>query len=244
MGRHKVIIGDKIFDSKKKALEHYKGILNKYNYNEQLSDKDFHDVLSLAKVDSSYHSLITRVEEYIPKDLDVVSIQIAKLKYNTKCFELVFEDSTTRKFSYVHRINQPQNIYYSAFLRACRAVVQEDLRLVKQQYFDQYSIKGQVKCQETKKMSKWEDLVVDHRQPNTFSMIVDRFIELNNIDITKVKYAAEGDINIEFGDTTLAEGFKKYHKEKALLRIVRKECNSSRTALAKSSLQNKDLVIK
>lgn len=244
--RQKVIIGEYVFDSKKKALEHYKRILNKYDYHEKLSDIDFHDVLSLSKVDSSYQSLITRTEKYIPENLNIVSIQIARIKkYNTKCFELVFEDTTTKTFSYVYRINQPQNIYYSAFLRVCRSVVQEDLRLVKQQYFDQYSIKGQVKCQETKKLSKWEKLVVDHRQPNTFSMIIDRFIEINNIDITKIEYVTGGgDIDMKFRDSKLAEDFKKYHKEKALLRIVRKECNSSRTSLAKSRLQNKDLVIK
>ena len=201
--------------------------------------------MALAKIDSSYHSLITRTEKYISKNLDVVSIQIAKIKkYNVKCFELIFEDTTTKTFSYVHRINQPQNIHYSAFLRVCRSVVQEDLRIVKQQYFDQYSIKGQVKCQETKKLSKWEELVIDHRQPNTFSMIVDRFIEINNIDITKIEYTTGGgDIDMKFSDSKLAEDFKKYHKEKALLRIVRKECNSTRSPMAKSRLQNKDLVI-
>lgn len=38
-----------------------------------------------------------------------------------------------------------------------------------------------MKCQETGKLLKWEQLNVDHRQPNTFSIIVDRFVELRNI---------------------------------------------------------------
>ena len=38
-----------------------------------------------------------------------------------------------------------------------------------------------MKCQETGKLLKWEQLNVDHRQPNTFSIIVDRFVGLGNI---------------------------------------------------------------
>lgn len=45
-----------------------------------------------------------------------------------------------------------------------------------------------VKCQETGELCKWEELVVDQRQTNTFSIIVDRFIELHNIDINSIEY--------------------------------------------------------
>jgi hypothetical protein len=44
-----------------------------------------------------------------------------------------------------------------------------------------------VKCQESKELEKYEELNVDHRQPNTFSVIVDRFVELNRLDIEKIE---------------------------------------------------------
>jgi len=47
-----------------------------------------------------------------------------------------------------------------------------------------------------------------------------------------------------FKDNELFENFRKYHKEKAVLRIVRKECNSSRAHQGRLKEQKKDLRIK
>jgi len=46
-----------------------------------------------------------------------------------------------------------------------------------------------------------------------------------------------------FEDSVLSEKFREYHKQKAALRIVRKEYNSSRSNMAKISHQKKDLRI-
>jgi len=46
-----------------------------------------------------------------------------------------------------------------------------------------------VKCQESGELLSWKELVIDHRQLNTFSVIVDRFIEVfkNNISAVHLK---------------------------------------------------------
>ena len=241
---HRVIVGNHIFESKKKAGEHFKTILNKYDFNEKLTDKDFEDVRDLVEIESPFNDIIPRDENYLEPVQEIKEIRIAKLKYNTKCFELVFEDGSTKTISYIYRINQPQDIYHSAFIRACRAIIQTDLRNVKQEYFHGNSKKGEVKCQETGILSKWEDLVVDHRQPNTFSVIIDRFIELNNLDIAKIEYIdTGGEVGVKFLDEELEMKFRKYHKGKALLRVVRKSCNSSRATLGRNKKQGKDLQI-
>ena len=91
---------------------------------------------------------------------------------------------------------------------------------------------------------QWAELVVDHRQPNTFSVIVDRFKEINSVDLSEIEYTSNEQNHIVFKDSNLTEQFKKYHKEKATLRIVKKECNSSRTSLARIKRTTKDLTIK
>ena len=118
------------------------------------------------------------------------------------------------------------------------------MRLVKLKYFQLNSKKGQVKCQETGELHKWVDLVVDHRQPNTFSMIVDRFKEVRQIDINKVEYDYDEGNKLLFKDLQLMEDFVKYHKEKANLRIVKKERNLSRTGMARVKQSTNDLKIK
>jgi len=49
---------------------------------------------------------------------------------------------------------------------------------------------------------------------------------------------------IIFKDKNLQLEFAAYHKEKAVLRIVRKECNFSRTGLARIKKTSKDMIIK
>jgi hypothetical protein len=93
-------------------------------------------------------------------------------------------------------------------------------------------------------LSKWEYLAVDHRQPNTFSVIIDRFKEVNKIELEKIDYLTN-DVNLLlFKNKTLMTDFINYHKEKANLRIVRKECNLSRTGIARLKRSTKDLTIK
>jgi hypothetical protein len=130
------------------------------------------------------------------------------------------------------------------FSRTCRDLIYEDLRNVKLDYFKANSVKGQVKCQETGELCKWEELNVDHRQPNTFSVIIDRFIEVNQLDINKIEYLEVIDSVYTFKDKKLANDFREYHREKANLRLVKKNNNLGRSYQARLGRQKKDLTIK
>ena len=226
-------IGDKAFATKKDALNHYKTILNSYNFGETLEKQDFHDILDLLETHP-------KAKEKV--GVGIEKVRIAKLKYNTKSFELVRFDSSTEYFSYTKRINSPKS-EFTKFSEACRQAIQDDLRKVKLAYFDKFSKKGRVKCQETGELLKYEDLSVDHRQPNTFSVIVDRFIELKHINLNEIKYIQiDGEPN-QLDNTELVEEFRAYHKEKANLRIVKKNFNLGRSYQARVNRQKKDLKI-
>jgi hypothetical protein len=75
-------------------------------------------------------------------------------------------------------------------------------------------------------------------------LIVDRYKEVNIIDLDAIEYASNEQNHIIFKNENLTKDFQKYHKEKASLRIVRKECNSSRTGMARIKKSTKDLTIK
>ena len=96
---------------------------------------------------------------------------------------------------------------------------------------------------ELKLECSWEGLNTDLRQPNTFLITVDRFIELNGIDVEKVKYSEVMDEVYEFDDEKLAQAFREYHCSKATLRLVKRKRNLSRLHQAKLRRQGKDLVI-
>ena len=226
-------IGDRLFDSKKAALNHYKSILNSYEFDNTLKQNDFNDIMDLLETHP-------RVKEKI--GVGIEKVRIAKVKYNTKSFELLRVDGSTELFSYTKRINSPKTDF-TKFREACRQAIQEDLRNVKLSYFDKYSKKGKVKCQETGELLKYEDLNVDHRQPNTFSIIVDRFIEIKNIELKSIEYLiVDGGPN-ELADNDLKNEFRQYHKDKANLRIVKRSLNLGRSYQARVNRQKKDLKI-
>jgi len=227
-------IGRLSFKYKKDVIAHFKNILNSYNSKESLNKEDFKDVLSLLEIHPN-------AEEKV--GVGIKQIIVDETRYKTKCFNAIRVDSSCEIFSYIKCING--NLSPSTkFSKTCRDVILDDLRLVKLSFFKGNSKKGQVKCQETGKLSFWEELNVDHRQPNTFSVIVDRFIELHRIDLSSVKYIESIDNIYSFKDNALSEKFREYHKEKANLRLVRKDKNLGRSYLARNKRQKKDLSIK
>lgn len=232
--RKPIKIGEIEFATKKDALTHYKAILNSYDFEEELSTNDFNDVMDLLETHP-------RVQEKI--GVGIEKVRVAKVQYSTKSFELVRTDGSTEFFSYTKRINAPKT-NFTKFREACRQAIQDDLRSVKLDYFEKHSKKGQVKCQESKELAKYEELNVDHRQPNTFSVIVDRFIELNSIDIKKIEYIQVDGGSNELKNVKLKQEFRKYHKDKANLRIVKKDLNLGRSFQARVNRQKKDLTIK
>jgi len=183
----------------------------------------------------------------IKKKIDSVvieNIRVSKVQFGTKCFEVMYSDKTRQYISYVMIINNKQFRKEELFNIACRNSIYEDLRSVKKEFFYNNSINGEVKCQETNKLSKWSELVIDHRQPNTFSIIVDRFKEIQKIKVESIEYIVNLNNQIIFKDEELNFAFKRYHRDKATLILVRKECNLSRSGMARVKKIRKDLVIK
>lgn len=226
-------IGDKKFRLKKDALLYFKTLLNSYDFDETLNENDTKDVIALL------------LENETRKDkigVGIKFVKIGKVQFGTKCFEIVRKDLSSEFFSYVLCINGDRNPF-TKFSLACRNAIHDDLHNVKQKYFDQYSTKGKVKCQETGILSSWTELNVDHRQPNTLSVILDRFIEINNLDIKTIEYEKDKNNKIVLADKDLEKKFRDYHMDKANLRIVRKEKNLGRSHQARIKAQKKDLRI-
>jgi len=73
---------------------------------------------------------------------------------------------------------------------------------------------------------------------------VDRFKEVYSISLNSIEYTRNEQNYLLFTDQNLMQDFKKYHKEKAKFRLVRKKCNLSRTGMARIKKSTKDLTIK
>jgi len=214
-------------------LNYYKGILNSYQPNTVVNEYDLQDLIDLIEI---------RPDKQAKIGCGIESIQVIEVRYKTKCFELTRKDGSSEVFSYRNCLNGQSNPL-AKFSKTCRESISEDLRNVKLAYFKKHSAHGQVKCQETGELCKWEELNVDHRQPNTFSIIVDRFIEFYRIDVNNIEYTEVMDGVYNFSDKELCEKFRQYHKGKANLRLVMKANNLGRSHQARVSRQQKDLTI-
>jgi hypothetical protein len=236
--RKAIKIGNKKYASKKEAIVHYRSILNAYDFGQSLNYADFSELIDLLNY-SPYSE--NEIPEYSENSVYVSDIKVSRVQFGTRCFEIFYEDGTSRYISYIMQINGKTCSASDLFYAACRSAVSVDIHAVKSHYFK--GCRGLAKCQETGILSKWEDLVVDHRQPNTFSVIVDRFKELYHIEPESLKYSTDEQNNIVFTEMIIAENFREYHRAKANLRIVRRECNSKRIGLARIKRTNNDLII-
>ncbi len=252
--KNPITIGDNVFKHKKDALTHYKNILSSYQFGESLNDEHYNDLLDLIDYKYSFYdedkneTETENNEETIDDgeaetDLEITDIKIGRVQFNTKCFEIVYSDLSSCYISYIQSINRTKYDPDNLFNIACRNAIHNDMRALKQKYFDLNSHKGQVKCQETGQLCKWESLVVDHRQPNTFSIIVDRFKEVKQIDTREIEYFVNDNNLLLFSDQNLLTEFKSYHNTKANLRIVKKENNLSRTGMARVKQSTNDLKV-
>ena len=247
-----VKIGERNFLSKKDATLHYRSILNSYRFGQSLNDNDFDDLMALLNYEHQLgiaQSPQIQVTGELANEFEdnsevlVENIIVSKVQFSTKCFEVFYSDNTSYYISYLMIINRKGYTSETLFSTVCRNCIQKDLMDVKREYFKKHAVQGKVKCQETTVLSTWEELVVDHRQPNTLSVIVDRFKEVNNIVLDNLEYKTTKDNLIIFKDPELVRRFVLYHQNKATLRIVRKECNSSRSAMGRVKKSPKDLTI-
>lgn len=227
--RKPIQIGRLFFNTKKDALSYYKEILNSYDFGGILNTDDYSDV---------YNLLTTHKNATKKIGVGLKEIRVDDITYKTKCFQVIRTDMSSDFFSYIKCING-KTPPFTKFSKACREEVKEDIREVKLSYFKKLSSKGRVKCQETGDLCLWEELTVDHRQPNTFSIIVDRFIEVHNIDIEKVEYIDNDTYGSRFKDKSLIIEFQKYHKNKANLRIVKRLKNQGRAYQGRVTRQKK-----
>ncbi len=228
-------VGNIKFKSKKEATLYYQNILHKYEIGSELNKDDFNKILDLLNLHPEKNKKI---------GVGIKKIKISLInKFNTRAFQLIRTDNSTEIFSF-HKIINSKKSNFTKFSEACRAIIQKDLWHVKVDYFKRNSKKGLAKCQETGELLSFENLSVEHRPPNTFSAIVDRFIELNSIDLKNIEYIEKDGAPNELKDKKLIEKFREYHKEKANLRVIKKELNLKRSYQGKIKRQDKDLKIR
>lgn len=224
MAGHPVNIGEKMFPSKAAAISFYRDILDSYEPGDELSQMDYHHLVTLCLKDAEVD------DNDIP---DAVIVDYHPAHKRTKCFHLLF-DEDLYLFSYRMAITGGSSDM-QLFRGACRNAVQKRLHRYKEQQFAQRP----VKCAITKRVVEWDECEIDHKAPLTFSVIVKSFVVANSIDVSSVEYSFDNFVD-EFADPELARKFDDFHRQMAILRVVASEENRKLASSARVTPSQKD----
>jgi hypothetical protein len=236
MGRKKsIIIGSRHFEYQKDAIEYYRKVLERYGIGDSLIDEDFDEVYELLR---NHPDAVGKIGG------GVEDIFVSGDGYGKQCFHVRRAGGSTENFS-LHKSVKGEPSDFTKFCSACRKEVEEEMRKVRDDYFSKTNgdRKQTAKCQATGEPITYEDAQVDHRQPNTFSVIVDRFIEINQLDLASIQYDTSEQYGRLLCDRQLAEKFRQYHRAKATLRVVARDVNLRRSHMARVQRQKKDITL-
>jgi len=120
------------------------------------------------------------------------------------------------------------------FYDACRVAVQDDLIAAKRRFFNEHGDEqGRVLCEITSTHIGFEDAHLDHAWP-TFGQIVAAFRAARTwtreIPTGIVTLPADAQTQSVFQDLVVAEAFKTFHHDLAMLRIIQRKANLSMAA--------------
>jgi hypothetical protein len=149
--------------------------------------------------------------------------------YSTPSFWLHRTDGTATDFSYIFGVNgQPKGLSRK-FYDACRAAVQDDLIATKRRFFNEHGDEhGCVPCEITGTHIGVEDAHLDHAWP---TLRPDRCcIPGREIPAGIVTLPADAQTQSVFQAIDVAEAFKAFHHDLAVLRIVQRKANLSMAA--------------
>jgi hypothetical protein len=219
--------------TKAAALSHFKAMLARHTDGAVVEDRNDHE--DLVALLERYDEAITDGPSKTGMGIDhFTRIRNNFNGYSTPSFWVHRTDGTATDFSYISGVNgQPKGLSRE-FYDACRAAVQDDLIAAKRRFFNEHGDEqGCVPCEITGTHIDFEDAHLDHAWP-TFGQIVAAFRAARawtrEIPSGIVTLPADAQTQSVFQAIDVAEAFKAFHHDLAVLRIVQRKANLSMAA--------------
>jgi hypothetical protein len=225
-----VVIGFRSFRTQSSALEHYKAVLHRYQDGQRVSDQADHaDLVALIE---RYDPVLDAVGEPTKGDGQIAHFE-RRLNtgtgWSSSGFWVIRQDGTATDFSYIWAVKGLAGDRSKDFYGACREAVALDLVLAKKCAFAEYGDdQGRVECELTGVLVTIDDAHLDHAWPY-FSHLVSGFRAARgwsrDIPDGVVSAPADGQTTATFIATSVADAFRAYHHDQAILRILSRTAN-------------------
>lgn len=225
-----VVIGSHSFRTQSSALEHFKALLHQYKDGERVANPDDH--VDLEALVARYDLTLEAVGEPTKGSGQIAHFE-RRLNtgtgWSSSGFWVIRQDGSETDFSYIDAVKGKPKDRSQDFYSACREAVALDLIQAKKKAFAQYGdAHGRVECELSGKMVTIDEAHLDHAWPY-FSHIVSGFraARLWSKDIPDgiVSALADAQTTANFLDSTVADAFRAFHHDQALLRILAREAN-------------------
>lgn len=225
-----VEIGPLRFRAQKSALDYFKAMHHRYQDGDRISKPGDHaDLVALIE---RYDRILDEVGEPM-KGCGQIDHFERRLNtatgWSSSGFWVVRQDGSASDFSYIMAVKGLPGDRSKDFYGACRQAVALDLVRAKKQAFAKYGDdQGRVECELTGKMVTFDDAHLDHAWPS-FSHIVSGFRAARGwsrvIPDGIVSAPADRQTTAKFVDKAVAEAFRAFHHDQAVLRILSREAN-------------------
>lgn len=172
--------------------------------------------------DAFLRDLIERHPEAAQKiGAGISHFEVRRNEWNGRTFWLVRVDGTATDFSYVSCLTPPTP--RTDFLKACRTAAVPSVIEAKNRIFDRVP---SVNCPVSGEAITRETAHIDHAPPWTFKAISYAF-EATLPELPGVEPTADGETVTRFADPSVADAFRAFHDERAVLRAVSRTANLS-----------------
>ena len=225
-----VVIGTRCFRTQRGALDHFKAVLHRYKDGQNISiQEDHNDLVALIE---RYDQVLEAVGEPTKGDGQIGHFE-RRLNtgtgWSSSGFWVVREDGNATDFSYIDAVKGKPKGRSQDFYSACRQAVALDLIQAKKQAFVQYGDEqGRIECELSGTLVTIDEAHLDHAWPN-FSHLVSGFRAAKGwsreIPDGIVSTPADGQTTATFLDSEVANTFRGYHHDQAILRILSQKAN-------------------
>jgi hypothetical protein len=212
-------VGPHTFTSKERLGKHASNLLQCGKINIPLAGKELEFVRALL----DRHP---RVKQKIGEGVSAISIRINNSwgTSENRCFWIKRTDGTETDFSYRECI-WPTD-FRSKFIRACRAAIAHQVIAFRHRMRQQL---GEVSiCPLSGREFVVAEAMVDHKHPDTFESIIDRFITEFDVDIAAIGISSGGDGQMidKFIDPEFESSFVRFHAANAVFRLLPAKVNA------------------
>lgn len=212
----KVTLNNVEFNSKTKAQEYAKTVLNKYTCNDKLAQDDFEFMISYFK---HFHFEWER-----KNGVGIEYLFIRKSEWDNNEFWIQRIDGSITDISYILKKVQKADYKYWIEL-AFKDAINEDLLAFKSSQFENNEV---VICPITKEELTKEEAEVDYEE-KTFKSIIADFLTSKELKVTADFFKENQEkANVpDVVDSTILSEFRTFHNENSKLILVSKNANRS-----------------